>query len=201
MKKTDKIREADMGDKVVHDYSRPGSKPGKPFRAVLLLFTALFMSLQIASSQRFAYVDSEYILNNIPAYRAAQEQLDKLAGEWQKEIEVKYEEVEVLYRNYQNDRVLMSEEMRRKRENEIVTREAEAAELQRKYFGPEGELFKNQEELIRPIQDQVYKAVQDLATEQNLAVIFDTANSATMLYTNPRNDLSDDVLKKLGYRN
>lgn len=197
----DNSTETEMHDKVMHDRSGLRLKSGKKFTALFFIAAALFMFLQIASAQRFAYVDSDYILSNIPAYRAAQEQLDKLAGEWQKEIEAKYEEVEALYRNYQNDRVLMSEEMRRKREDEIVTREAEAAELQRKYFGPEGELFNNQEELVRPIQDQVYNAVQELATEQNLAVIFDSANSATMLYTNPRNDISDDVLKKLGYRN
>jgi outer membrane protein len=167
----------------------------------MLVVLIIFASAQTGMAQRFAYVDSEYILSNIPSYNAAQEQLDKLAEEWQKEIEASYEEVEALYRSYQNDRVLMSEDMRKRRENEIVTKEAEAAELQRRYFGPEGELFKSQEELISPIQDRVYKAVQELATEGNYAVIFDTANSPTMLYTNPRNDVSDDVLKKLGYRN
>jgi outer membrane protein len=158
-------------------------------------------SVQSGLAQRFAYVDSEYILNSIPSYVAAQDQLDKLAEGWQSEIEASYQKVEALYRSYQNDRVLMSEDMRKKREQEIVNREAEAAELQRKYFGPEGELFKSQEELIRPIQDRVYKAVQEIANEGNYAIIFDTANSAVMLYTNPRNDVSDDVLKKLGYRN
>ncbi len=168
-------------------------------RKAILVAIMVFASLQLGLSQRFAYVDSEYILNNIPEYIAAQEQLDKLAEKWQQEIEESYEEVEALYRNYQNDRVLMSEEMRRKRENEIVAREAEAAELQRKFFGPEGELFKNQEELIRPIQDRIYNAVEKMANEGNYAVIFDTANSPTMLYTNPRNDLSEDILKILGY--
>jgi outer membrane protein len=190
-----KTDEGIMEDKPVR-FRIPGA-----FRATMLVAVLIFVSMQTGLSQRFAYVDSEYILGNIPSFIAAQDQLEKLSEEWQKEIEARYEEVEVLYRNYQNDRVLMNEEMRRKRENEIVTREAEAAELQRKYFGPEGELFKSQEELIRPIQDQVYNAVVDMATEGNYAVIFDTANSPVMLYTNPRNDLSDEVLKKLGYRN
>ncbi|TVR74640.1 MAG: OmpH family outer membrane protein [Marinilabiliales bacterium] len=164
--------------------------------ALMLVVTA-----HIASAQRFAWVDSEYILSNIPEYRAAQEQLEKLSAEWQKEIEERYQQVEALYRTYQNDRVLMSEEMRRKREDEIVNMEAAAADLQRKYFGPEGELFNSQEELIRPIQDRIYKAVEKMAQDGNYAVIFDTANSPTMLYTNPRNDLSDDILRMLGYRN
>ncbi len=175
------------------------------YRAVII--TALIFAILIAASvktgfsQRFAFVDSEYILSNIPEYLAAQDQLEKLADEWQKEIESEYQEVESLYRSYQQDRVLMSEEMQRKREEEIVNREAEAAALQRKYFGPGGELFKNQEELIRPIQDRVYNAVEALADDGNYAVIFDTADSPTLLYTNPRHDLSDDVLKRLGYRN
>ena len=174
---------------------------GSAVRNTILIAILLLTSVQMGFSQRFAYVDSDYILNNIPDYLAAQEQLDKLATEWQKEIEARYEEVEALYRSYQNDRILMSEDMRKKRENEIVNMEAAAAELQRKYFGPEGELSQNQEELIRPIQDRVYKVIEKMATDGNYAVIFDTANSPTMLYTNPRNDLSDDVLKQMGYRN
>ena len=167
--------------------------------AILLLLVTI--SLQTGFSQRFAYVDSEYILSNIPEYLAAQERLDKLAEEWQKEIEARYQEVEDLYRKYQQDRILMSDEMQRKREEEIVSRETAAAELQRQYFGPAGELFKTQEELLRPIQDRVYNAVVEMADEGNYAVIFDTADSPTMLYTNPRNDMSDDVLRRLGYRN
>jgi outer membrane protein len=170
-------------------------------RASLLIAIFLFVSVHAGLSQRFAYVDSEYILNNIPEYLAAQDQLEKLAEQWQREIENRYQEVEKLYRSYQQDRVLMSEEMQRKREDEIVKKEAEAADLQRKYFGPTGELFNSQEELIRPIQDRVYSAVEEMAKEGNFAVIFDTADSPTMLYTNPRNDMSDDVLKRLGYRN
>ena len=173
----------------------------KTTRKSVLVLLLIFVSFQTGLAQRFAYVDSEYILNNIPSYLAAQEQLDRLSEEWQGEIEEAYMEVEALYNSWQADRILLSEDMRKKRENEVITQEAEAAELQRKYFGPEGELFKSQEELISPIQDMVYKAVQEIATEDNYAVIFDTANSPTMLYTNPRNDVSDDVLKKLGYKN
>jgi outer membrane protein len=188
-----------IGSSLKYSYTR--QKKSMAGTVAMLVTLIIFASAQTGLAQRFAYVDSEYILSNIPSYNAAQDQLDKLAEGWQKEVEASYEDVEALYRSYQNDRVLMSEDMRKRRENEIVTKEAEAAELQRKYFGPEGELFQSQQELITPIQDRVYKAVQEIATEGNYAVIFDTANSPTMLYTNPRNDVSDDVLKKLGYRN
>ena len=190
-----------MHDSQMHTVNRHSGMHLSAVRILILIALILAVSVQTGLSQRFAYVDTDYILGNIPAYRAAQEQLDKLAKEWQNEIEAGYQEIEALYRNYQNDRVLMSEDMRKRRENEIVSKEAEVTELQRKYFGPEGELYRNQEELVRPIQDQVYKAVQEIATEQNYAIIFDAAGSATLLYTNPRNDLSDDVLKKLDYRN
>jgi outer membrane protein len=173
--------------------------PQAAARIAILFCMLLVLSAQSVFSQRFAYVDSEYILNNIPEYIAAQDRLEKLAEQWQNEIEKNYQQVESLYRSYQQDRVLMSEEMQRKREEEIIRKEAEAADLQRKYFGPAGELFKNQEELIRPIQDRVYNAVVDMANEGNFAMIFDTADSPSILYTNPRNDMSDDVLKRLGY--
>ncbi len=179
----------------------PGAMAIPALKWAALTLLLLLGAVQTASAQRFAWIDTEYILSHIPEYRSAQEQMEKLSAEWQQEIEARYEEVEALYRSYQNDRVLMSEEMRRKREEEIVAREAAAAELQRKYFGPEGELFQAQEELIRPIQDRIFNTVEKMAQDDNYAVIFDTANSPGMLYTNPRNDLSDDVLKILGYRN
>ncbi len=201
MNRKNNLTNKTMHDRVVQDkQGKRGFLPAAGRMAVI--FALLLMgSFQTGLSQRFAYVDSEYILTNIPEYNAAQEQLDKLAEEWQKEIEARYEEVEALYRKFQQDRVLMSEEMQRKREEEIVSREAAAAELQRKYFGPTGELFQSQEELIRPIQDRVYNAVVEMANENNYAVIFDTADSPAMLYTNPRNDMSDEILRKLGYRN
>jgi len=112
-----------------------------------------------------------------------------------------YAEVERLYKAYQNDAVLLTQEMKKQREDEIVSKEKSAKDLQSKYFGPEGELFKKRQELIKPIQDEIYNAVKELAVDGNYAVIFDTAGSLSMLYTNPRYDLSDDVLKKLGYQN
>ncbi len=188
-----------ISNKTRHSNNMPEAR--NAVRIIALMAIIMLTSVFTGLSQRFAYVNSDYILNSIPDFKAAQEQLDRLTRGWQQEVEAKYEEVGALYRNFQQDRVLMSEEMRKKREDEIISREAAAADLQRKYFGPEGELFNSQEELIRPIQDRIYKAVEKLASDNNYAVIFDTADSPTMLYTNPRNDVSDDVLRIMGYRN
>lgn len=150
-------------------------------------------------AQKFAFVNTEYILKKIPSYKAAQEQIDKLAAQYQKEIEDRYAEIEKMYQDFQAEKVLLTEEMRKKREDEIITRERQTKELQMKYFGREGMLFKKREELTKPIQDQVFNAVKEIATEGGYAVIFDEASSPNMLYTNPRYDKSEEVLQKLGY--
>jgi len=159
------------------------------------------LSMGLGFAQKYAFVDTEYILNNIPSYKAAQDQLDQLSADWEAEIKSMYDEVEMLYRSYQNDAVLLTQEMKKKREDQIIEKEKQAKDLQNKYFGREGDLFKKRQELIQPIQDEIYNAVKELALEGNYAVIFDTAGSLTMLYTNPRYDLSDDVLDRLGYTN
>jgi len=159
------------------------------------------LSLGLGYAQKYAFVDTEYILNNIPSYKSAQDQLDQFSADWEAEIKSMYDEVELLYRSYQNDAVLLTQEMKRKREEEIIEMEKQAKDLQNKYFGREGDLFKKRQELIQPIQDEIYNAVKEIALEGNYAVIFDTAGSLSMLYTNPRYDLSDDVLDKLGYKN
>ena len=152
-------------------------------------------------AQKYAFVDTDYILNRIPSYNAAQDQLDKLSEEWQQEVEEMYGVIEALYKNYQTEKVLLSEDMRAQKEEEIITKEKEAKELQNKYFGREGSLYTKRQELIKPIQDEIYRAVKEIATEGNFAVIFDTSSGANMLYTNPKYDKSDDVLEKLGYKN
>lgn len=159
------------------------------------------LTLGLGYAQKYAFVDTEYILNNIPSYKSAQDQLDQLSADWEEEIKSMYDEVELRYRSYQNDAVLLTQEMKRKREEEIIEMEKQAKDLQNKYFGREGDLFKKRQELIQPIQDEIYNAVKEIALEGNYAVIFDTAGSLSMLYTNPRYDLSDDVLDKLGYKN
>ena len=118
-----------------------------------------------------------------------------------KEISTEYEEIEKMYKTYQSERVLLTDEMRSKREEEIMAKELEVKELQRKYFGQEGDLYKKREELVKPIQDALYKALKELSAEGGYAVIFDSASGASILYSNPRYDLSDEVLKKLGYKN
>ncbi len=167
-------------------------------RIILTLTTILFLSVG-SFAQKFAYVDSEYILNRIPTFKAAQEQLDKIAQEYQTEIEEEYQKLEKMFQDFENEKVLLTQEMKRKREDEIIKRERAVKEQQMKYFGQNGILFKKREELVKPIQDQVFNAIKELATEGGFAVIFDSASSTNMLYTNPRYDKSDEVLQKLGY--
>ena len=162
----------------------------------LLVFALLGFG---AMAQKFAFVDSGYILGKIPAYKSAQEQVDKLGAQYQKEIEDRYAEIEKLYNAYQAEKVLLTDDMRKKREDEIITREREVKDLQVKYLGRDGLLFKKREELVKPIQDQVFNVVKEIAEEGGYAVIFDAAASPNMLYTNPRYDKSDEVLQKMGY--
>ncbi|MBO7481790.1 MAG: OmpH family outer membrane protein [Bacteroidales bacterium] len=168
-------------------------------RIILLAVAILFATF--AFSQKYAYVDTEYILNNIPVYESAKTQLEDLTKEWKKEIDAKKTSIDQMYQNYQSERILLTEELRAKREDEIMKKEQELKQLQQKYFGESGMLYKKREELIKPIQDDIYNAIKEIATEGNYAVIFDTANNLNMLYTDPRHDKSDEVLRKLGYKN
>ncbi len=170
-------------------------------KKITLLFTALIFLAGTAVAQKYAFVDTEYILNNIPSYAAAQEKLDELSKGWEQEITDAYNKVEEMYKNYQNEVVLLSREAKVKREEEIINKEQEAKELQNKYFGVEGELYAKRQELIQPIQDEIYNAIKEIAASGNYAVIFDTSAGMNMLYTDPRYDLSDEVLEKLGYKN
>jgi outer membrane protein len=166
------------------------------------LIIAVFLVLTgTAFAQKFAYVDTDYILENIPSYQSAQDQLDQLSGQYQKELESIHSELEQMYKDFQAESVLLSEDMKRKREDVIITREKEYKELQRKYFGPSGDLYQKRQSLVKPIQDDIYNAIQDIANDGSYAVIFDKAGEVTMLFTNPRYDLSDQVLEKLGYKN
>lgn len=161
---------------------------------------ALLMLATTASAQRFAYVDSEYILRHIPEYLAAQKQLDALSVQWQEEVDNRFAEIEKLYRAYQDDQVLLSEEMRRKREDEIVTKEREARDFQREKFGFEGELFEQRVALIQPIQERVAQAIQGVAADQGLDIILDKGSEVMFLYANPRLDKSNDIITRLGYK-
>jgi len=168
---------------------------------LILLFLMSGISTFMFAQSKLGYVDTDYILKNIPSYQAAQAQLDRIAADWQKEIEAVYGQIDKMYKDFQAEKVLLTEEMKTKRENDIINKEKEAKELQKKYFGKEGDLYKKRQELVKPIQDEVFNAVKDISIEGNYAIIFDTAGNLNMLYTDPKLDKSDEVLKKLGYKN
>ncbi|MBL7926790.1 MAG: OmpH family outer membrane protein [Bacteroidia bacterium] len=159
----------------------------------------LFISVS-ASAQKFAYIDTQYILDNIPDYKTAQQTLDQISISWQKEIEGKYAIIDKLYKDYQAEQIILTEEMRKKREQEIVDKEKDVKELQKAKFGYEGELFKKKQELVKPIQDKIYNAIKKMATEQSIAVIFDKSSDLTILYAAPKYDKSDEVLTALGFK-
>lgn len=160
---------------------------------VLLMATAGY-------SQRFAYIDTDFIMENIPDFKAAEEEIERVSSQWQEEIEKMFADVEQMYREYQAEAPLLPEEMRRRREEGIIERERQAKELQMKRFGREGDLFAKRQELIRPIQERVFRVVEELATSENYAIIFDKAGSMSMIFTDVRFDLSNEVLRRLGYR-
>jgi outer membrane protein len=169
-------------------------------KKAIIIVVAIFIGIA-ANAQKFAFIDTEYILSNIPEYKSAQEQLDRFSEGWQKEVEALYTEVDKMYKDFQSEKVLLTEEMKRKKEDEIVKKEKEAKDLQKKYFGQDGALYKKREELIKPLQEKIYKAVKELAIEGGYAIIFDSSSGATMLYTDPKFDKSDAILQKLGYKN
>jgi outer membrane protein len=161
----------------------------------------LILTTAISFAQKYAFVDSEYIRKNIPAFTTAQEQLDKLSKQWEKEVADGYAVVEQMYKSYQSESVLLSQDMKTKREEAIIAKEKEMKDLQNKYFGVEGDLFKKRQELVKPIQDEILKAIKEIAVDGSYAVIFDTAAGGNILFANPKFDISDQVLEKLGYKN
>lgn len=168
----------------------------------IILSLVLLVGVALAgSAQKFALVDMEYILKNVPAYEMANEQLNQLSQRWQKEVEAVSKEADTMYKQYLSDKVFLTEEQVKKRESEIVAKEQEATELRYKYFGPEGELYKKRQTLMKPIQDDVYNAVKKLSEERGYQTIFDRASSANIIYASPRIDVSNEVLAKLGYSN
>ena len=168
-------------------------------KKLILIFLICLNSIGV-NAQKFAYVDSDYILERMPEFGSAQDQLDKLSLNWQEEIEELYQEIDQLYKKYQADKVLLTQEMKNKREGEIINKEKDAKELQRKRFGPEGDLFVKRQELIKPTQDKIYNAIQDLATEKRYDIIFDKSSELIMLYADTDLDKSDEILQMLGYK-
>lgn len=169
-------------------------------RLSLFILSAL-MCVAYMSAQKFALIDMEYILKNVPSYEMANEQLNQLSQRWQKEVETLSGEAETLYKNYQAERVFLTDEQKKKKEEEVVAKEKEASELKYKYFGPEGELYKTRETLMQPIRDDIYVAVKKVAEEKGYQAIFDRATSSNIIFASPRIDVSNEVLAKLGYSN
>lgn len=184
--------------KFIHLYAMKNLK--NTLRLAFILSVLFMFGIGQASAQKYAYVNTEYILENIPDYKTAQQSLDNLSLQWQKDIEDKYAIVDKLYKAYQAEQVLLTEEMKKRRQDEITAKEKDVKDLQKQRFGYEGDLFKKKQELVKPIQDKIYNAVKKLATDQGYAVIFDKAGDLTMLYTNPKYDKSDDILSALGYK-
>jgi len=169
-------------------------------KRIIFIISLLVASVSIASAQRLAYVDSEYILKHIPEYTSAQKQLDDLSTKWQTEVDNQYAEIEKLYQAYQNDQVLLNEDMRRRREDEIVNKERAVKEFQREKFGFEGDLYKERVRLLDPIQERVSKAIQDIAQRENLDLILDKGSEIAILFANPNLDKSNDVITNLGFK-
>jgi outer membrane protein len=169
-------------------------------KKVILVLALTFITFTAAFAQRFAYVDSEYILKHMPDYVSAQKQLGALSDQWQKEVDGRFQEIDRMYKAYQADQVLMSADMKKRREDEVVVKEKAAKDFQRQKFGPDGELEQKSSSIMKPIQDRVAKAVQAVAEAENLDMIFDKNSEVIMLYANPRYDKSADVITRLGLK-
>ena len=166
-------------------------------RILLLLCILIFVGN--IKAQKFAYVDSQFILEHIPEYNQAKQELDNISYQWQEEIETAYQDIDKLYRAYQTDKVLLTDKMRQDREDEIIKKEKEVKELQQQRFGTDGDLYKKQEKLIRPIQNLIYNAIQEFAEQGRYGVIFDKSSDLLMLYADENLDKSEKILDYLGY--
>ncbi len=165
---------------------------------IISIFAIVVFAPSFAQKSSVAYVDMAYILKNIPQYESANEQLTMISRRWQKEVEALNQEAQVLAKDYQTEQIFLSEEMKKKRQEEILAKEKEANELKHKYFGPEGELFKKRESLIKPIQDEIYVAIQEIAQNKRYDVVRDRSADPSLIYMSNKLDISDQVLEKLG---
>ena len=168
-------------------------------KKIIVLSCLLFLCSFAGHAQKFALIDMEYILKNIPAYEMTNEQLNQISKKWQNEVDAIQQEAQNMYKTYQSDLVFLSAEMKSKREEAIVQKEQEAQDLKRKYFGPEGELFKKRASLMNPIQDEIYNAVKEISEDKGYQMVMDRASSRNIIFASPKIDISDEVLIKLGY--
>ncbi|WP_321479040.1 OmpH family outer membrane protein [uncultured Bacteroides sp.] len=166
-----------------------------------ILFIIMLVIGMAANAQKFALIDMEYILKNIPSYERANEQLKQTSNQWQKEVETLTTEAQNLYKKYQSEAKSLSDDQRTKREEAIVAKEKKANELKKKYFGPDGELFKQRENILKPIQDDIYNATKEIAERNGYSVVIDRASANSIIFASPRIDISNEILAKLGYSN
>ena len=164
-------------------------------KKLIIVLLVVLSAFQI-QAQRYCVIDSKYILENLPEYKQAQTKLDEVSANWQKEIDAKLQEVDRMYKAYQAEQVMLSDEMKKRREDEIIKKEKEAKELQKKRFGFEGDLFKKRQELVKPVQDKVYNAVQKMAASKGYEIIFDKSADLSVFYNDPKFDKSDDILRE-----
>lgn len=169
-------------------------------KKILLVTCSIFIFALGASAQRYAIVDTKYILDKMPDYKEAQKKLDAFSEQWQKEIDTKQVELDRMYKNFEAEQVLLSDELKKKREDELFVREKELRDLQRKRFGFEGDLFKRRQDLVKPIQDKVYNAIQKIAVNRQYDFILDKSEGITIIFADPKLDRSEDVLKELGVK-
>ena len=167
----------------------------------VMMVALLAIVAMAANAQKFALIDMEYILKNIPAYERANEQLNQVSKKWQAEVEAINTEAQTLYKNYQNEVVFLSQEQKKAKQEEIMEKEKQASELKKKYFGPEGELFKKRESLMTPIQDEIYNAVKEISELRGYSLVLDRASDVGIIFGSPKVDISNEVLGKLGYAN
>ncbi len=168
-------------------------------KKIIVLSCMMLLCSLAGSAQKFALIDMEYILKNIPAYEMTNEQLSQVSKKWQNEVDALQQEAQNMYKTYQSDLVFLSAEMKTKREEEIVKKEQEAQDLKRQYFGPEGELYKKRESLMKPIQDEIYNAVKEISEDKGYQMVIDRASAMSIIFASPKIDISNEVLLKLGY--
>lgn len=165
----------------------------------MILMLVMAVVAVTANAQKFALMDMEYILKNIPAYERANEQLNQVSKKWQAEVEAINTEATTMYKNYQNEVVFLSQEQKKAKQEQIMQKEKEAADLKKKYFGPEGELFKKRESLMSPIQEEIYNAVKEISDLRGYSLVLDRASDTSIIFGSPKIDISNEVLEKLGY--
>ena len=168
-------------------------------KKLFLISCLLVVCAWMADAQKYALIDMEYILKNIPAYEMTNEQLSQVSKKWQNEVDALQQEAQNVYKTYQSDLVFLSAEMKTKREEEIVKKEQEAQDLKRKYFGADGELYKKRESLMKPIQDEIYNAVKEISEDKGYQLVIDRASAMSIIFASPKIDISNEVLVKLGY--